>query len=281
MSTKNKVVKTLLAAALMAAPASVAWADCDDDKPDRGAPGATSAKFHTEVRKAKLQVGANSAQCYSKSQIGSSSSKNVHFYTTNDDKVVNFLMANEGWRSELRVEDEDINVEAGGNRSFVGKLRFIGRSDELDTVTFMQIHIDSSDQRGPLAALKWSDNLEDSLTGEKKKGYYLTIRESATCDSSSSGCAMNIFVAEDNGLNDYKKFLLGIYDGQLRLKIDGQQIAFSYENVFNNGATVTNDIDINLNNTYWDDDHDLYFKLGAYMNSDGSAHIQFGKIEFN
>ncbi len=294
MTTLNKFIGILAISTFMiGASSSMAFAfDCDALAPDgRQVPGVGS--WAAAVTQAKLQVGDRSQTCITKSKmtltaadVGSKISdiaSNPHFYGTNSNKVVNFVIdGGNGYRSELRVEDNNISV-IGRSRSASANLRFSARDGGLDKITLMQIHIDQTDQKGPLAAIVWSDGeLDDSYTGENTSGFYLTVRRTHTCDVEEEKelCAMNIFVADNTSLDVKTKFVLGIYDGQLRLKVNGQQVYFTYKNVFDNLAEENDNENIDLRDTEWSDKTNLYFKAGAYLNSQGSAHVQFTRLIF-
>lgn len=284
------ILRVATSTLMIGASTSLAWANCGGNAPsDRGTPG-VDYKFASQIQKAKLQAldSGQTVDCISKADMGDADSKNEYFYTTGfkdtESRVVNFLMEGDGNRSELRVEDQDFNI--ADTSSIAAKLRLRSIEDGLNKVTMMQIHVDNDNQEGPLAALKWSSDLRksgDDSDDTKTSGLYLTVRQSMDCNSNESLCTTNILVKsdEEHEIGSYHTYILGVYDGVLRLKIDGEEMDLTHEDIFNNSSQLVTTTEIDLTGSDWDyNARELYLKLGIYLNSPGSARVQAKNTKF-
>ncbi len=234
------------------------------------APGASSSKYSSQIRKAKLQIGDDSDTCFaSGNPIRDSDAFNDHFWLSTNGNVVTFDEEGDSFRSELR-EEREFTVDNSGNDYVRTRARVISRSGGIEEVTIAQLH--SEDSRGPVARLNWADaGVNTDVDGNSPEGIWLSLRQSPTC-TGGNDCFSHSFIGNIEG--SYRTYRLGLWGNRLRLSIDGVYQNILREDIFDesNSSNRISNNSINLNGTAWDGQN-LYLKAGAYVNSDGGARV--------
>lgn len=246
----------------------------------RSSPGESASQHGAQVRKAKLQIGNGSDTCYSESEISNSDAQNDHFWLSKSETFIYFEESGNKHRSELR-EEREFEVDDSGSNYVRTKAKIIKKADGLKEVTIAQVHAENTS--GPLARLAWADaGVHTDVDGNSPEGMWLALRQSGSCSSSSSSCFSHSYLGNIDG--SYKTYRLGIWDGDLRLKVYNTYVNIVREDIFdddndgNYSEKKTSD-SIDLTGTEWDGEK-LYLKVGAYLNSSGKARVGHTNLWF-
>ena len=217
------------------------------------APGHSSSKYGSQIRKAKLQIGDDSDTCFDQDgSIGNVNAFNDHFWLSSSGNTVFFEESGDSFRSELR-EEREFTVDNSGNDYVRTRAKILKRQGGIEEITIAQLH--SEDSRGPVARLNWAaSGVNTDVDGNSPEGMWLSLRQSPTCSGGSS-CFSHTYVGNIDG--SYRTYRLGLWGNQLRLSVDGNYINIVREDIFdddndNNYSEKKTSNSINLNNSEWD-----------------------------
>ncbi|WOO41703.1 DUF7594 domain-containing protein [Rubellicoccus peritrichatus] len=169
------------------------------------------------------------------------------FFKLTSGQYMQFAMSGYAQRCELRQQNEWV-AETSTTRSMVGELKIPSLSSPLEQFTFMQVH-SSSSTNGPLLRLNWRDE-RSGLTDH----IWATLRTN--------------FIPKTATVIDLGPRPAGFFKAEIRVQ--------------DSKLTVLIDDVVKINNydiSYWDG-FSNYFKAGAYINSEGSASVEFKSLDY-